>query len=78
MSLVSLFQQEWKLNTLCDIYDAVCINKVVIFCKENNKFHGLIYVPRIFRSWTHCVTYTKPFVSTRLLYSVQKTISLRT
>ena len=39
--IISLFLQEWKFSTLCDIYNTVCINKAVIFCNSRRKVEWL-------------------------------------
>ncbi|CAN6700280.1 unnamed protein product [Malus baccata var. baccata] len=38
---VSVEREEWKFDTLCDLYDTFTITQVVIFCNTNRKVDWL-------------------------------------
>ncbi|KAH3771734.1 hypothetical protein DPMN_173062 [Dreissena polymorpha] len=38
---VQVEREEWKFETLCDLYDSVCVNQAVIFCNSRRKVEQL-------------------------------------
>lgn len=44
---VSIESEEWKLDTLCDLYDSLTITQAVIFCNSRNKVEWLVEKMRL-------------------------------
>ncbi|KAK7251011.1 hypothetical protein RIF29_33869 [Crotalaria pallida] len=48
---VSVEREEWKFDTLCDLYDTLTITQVVIFCNTKRKVNDIIklsqYMPAL-------------------------------
>ncbi len=38
---VAVEKEEWKFDTLCDLYDTLTITQAVIFCNTKRKVHLL-------------------------------------
>ncbi|XP_060583118.1 uncharacterized protein LOC132739421 [Ruditapes philippinarum] len=38
---VNVEREEWKFETLCDLYNSVCVNQAVIFCNSRRKVETL-------------------------------------
>lgn len=38
---IAIGREEWKLETLCDLYESVTINKAIIYCNSRNKAEWL-------------------------------------
>ena len=39
---VAVEEEEWKFDTLCDLYDTLTINQAVIFCNSKKKVYKFI------------------------------------
>ena len=37
---VAVEREEWKFDTLCDLYDTLTITQAVIFCNTKRKVYG--------------------------------------
>ncbi len=38
---ISIEKEEWKFDTLCDLYDSLTITQAVIFCNKKDKVEWL-------------------------------------
>merc|ERR1711992_436761 len=47
---VAVEREEWKFDTLCDLYDTLTITQAVIFCSTKRKVDWLAEMMREFRS----------------------------
>lgn len=43
---VAVEREEWKFDTLCDLYDTLTITQAVIFCNTKRKVRGHWALPR--------------------------------
>lgn len=42
---VAVEREEWKFDTLCDLYDTLTITQAVIFCNTKRKVRGHLALP---------------------------------
>ena len=40
---VAIEKEEWKFDTLCDLYDTLTITQAVIFCNTKRKVGGCVW-----------------------------------
>jgi ATP-dependent RNA helicase len=40
---IQVDKEEWKFDTLCDLYDTLTITQAVIFCNTKQKVHFYLY-----------------------------------
>jgi hypothetical protein len=50
---VAVEREEWKLDTLCDLYDTLTITQAVIFVNTKHKVRRRAVTRRVFRTEAH-------------------------
>lgn len=70
---VAVEKEEWKFDTLCDLYDTLTVTQAVIFCNTKRKvktryafFHRAcvrVYVCVVFHVNPTCIYISIPFVT---------------
>ena len=54
---VAVEREDWKFDTLCDLYDTLTITQAVIFCNTQTKVQGVVGVGGSacrFSAWVVC------------------------
>jgi len=57
---VAVEREEWKFDTLCDLYDTLTITQAVIFCNTKRKVN--LHTLKQYR-WSHCMLFSAVFSS---------------
>lgn len=70
---VAVEREEWKFDTLCDLYDTLTITQAVIFCNTKRKVSRLLFFILAFSYHLKCISFfaesSLPSLRSELLFA---------